>query len=162
MTTALLNELKTKLAYDPETGEFKWLTSDGRGRSKTGVGTISNSGYRIIYLGGRRHCAHRLAWLYVHGVLPEAEIDHINRIRHDNRIVNLRTATRKQNSENVPPHADGTYGMRGVYWHARATKWMAQICHNGKQRYLGLFVSAEEAKAAYAQAAADSFTHQEI
>jgi len=72
--------LKELLNYNPETGDFAWV------KSKKPAGGISSYGYRRIIIDGKEHKAHRLAWLYTHGVFPEDQIDHINGVRHDNRI----------------------------------------------------------------------------
>ena len=97
--------------------------------------------------------AHRLAWLYVHGVWPPHEVDHINGDRSDNRIANLRLATRQQNSENRHgAQSNSKTGLVGVSWHKRAGKWQAHIRVKGRTRYLGLFESTQDACMAYLQA----------
>lgn len=148
------------LHYDPETGVFTWRVS-GRGPAKVGsiAGTIHTSkGYRNIWVGGN-YKAHRLAWLYVHGVWPEGQIDHINHIKDDNRIANLREVTNGQNMQNRPHQRNSPSGFKGVLGRTRSGRWPAKIAANGKQYWLGMFDSPEQAYAAYCEAAARLHTH---
>ncbi len=86
--------LKSLLHYDPETGEFRWLTSSS---NRAPMGTIpsnlSSDGYLRIRVAGKQYRAHRLAWLYVYGKFPSEHIDHINHDILDNRIENLRDSS---------------------------------------------------------------------
>lgn len=77
-------------------------------------------GYVQIKISGKLYHAHRLAWLYVYGYMPEKEIDHINRIRDDNRIANLREATSQLNSLNTGIYKNNTSGSKGIYYNKRA------------------------------------------
>jgi hypothetical protein len=90
-------ELKKYLRYYPDSGIF---TCPCPARWDKLLGTPNKLGYVYIMVRGRMYAAHRLAWLYVHGEFPKDEIDHINRIRGDNRICNLREATHKENCRN--------------------------------------------------------------
>jgi len=82
--------LKELLSYDPETGAFTWLLSPGPKRKGEQAGSQHHSGYRFVKLDGKMYAEHRIAFLYVHGYFPEGDVDHINRIRNDNRPDNLR------------------------------------------------------------------------
>jgi hypothetical protein len=94
-------DLKQILDYDQNTGVFRWATRKcQRKRAGEIAGSVSNKGYVMIGIDYKKYSAHRLAWLYVHGDWPAGEIDHINRDRTDNRISNLRVATRRQQIEN--------------------------------------------------------------
>ena len=95
-----------------------------------------------------KHLAHRLAWLYVHGEWPAEEIDHLNRVRSDNRISNLRLATQAENKQNTSLRRDSTSGHKGVSWHKRDKKWVAEIKLHGKKHYLGYFNNINDAIAA--------------
>jgi len=103
--------------------------------------------------------AHRLAWLYVHGKWPPAEIDHKDCDPANNRISNLRLATHAQNAANAHLRRTSTSGLKGAYRHQK--KWLAQITYNGRRIYLGVFDTDKEAHAAYVAASKDlhgSFT----
>lgn len=104
-------------------------------------------------INGVRYQASHLAWLYVKGEMPSKAIDHINGIRSDNRIINLREATLSQNAMNRIKAANNTSGYKGVSFHKQSGKWQASIKINGKQKYLGLFLSQKQAHNAYVNAA---------
>lgn len=154
LTQARLREL---LSYDPETGIFRWLKAAPRRQRQ--VGTVAGGlkyGYVSICIDYRHYPAHRLAWLYVHGRWPNGEVDHINRRRADNRIANLREATRKDNSRNGSLRQNSS-GAIGVSWDAQTERWRAHITVDGKMLHLGRFDSIAEAVAARQSAAAEHF-----
>jgi hypothetical protein len=148
--------LREVLDYDPETGVFRWRRAVARNTKagqEAGVSYPQKGGVmrRRIGVGYGRYLAHRLAWLYVHGEWPAGEIDHVNGDPLDNRIVNLRPATRSQQMLNR--RVMNTSGYKGVsYWEARG-KWRAQIRFNGRNKTLGYFLTVEEAAEAYLFAA---------
>lgn len=91
------------LRYNSDSGGFTWLVSTGpRGVVGRAAGTVSSFGYVVIKLNGVLYKAHRLAWYVAHGEWPAAnmEIDHINRLRGDNRLCNLRVVSRSLNMRN--------------------------------------------------------------
>jgi hypothetical protein len=146
--------LKELLNYDPDTGDFFWKVNKS-GHAKIGQkcsGKDISTGYLKIGIDRKRYFAHRLVWLYVYGKFPDNDLDHINRVRTDNRLCNLRDATRAENLQNKS-------NVKGVYWHKRAKKWSAQIKLNKKHYYLGLHGSFEEARQAYIAAALQLHTH---
>ena len=141
ITNERLHEL---LDYNPDTGVFTWKIS----RSGVKAGTVAgakNCGYIRIRVDGIKHYAHRLAWQYVHGYDTEWEIDHINRIRDDNRIVNLREASKSCNAKNTCIRRNNNSGVNGIYWNKKFNKWLAQIGINGKRKHLGLYTSLLDA-----------------
>lgn len=142
--------LRKLLDYSPETGEFRWRFGR-RGVSAARVTWSPDSyGYYQISVDGRTYKAHRLAWLYVHGAWPPDQIDHINGIRGDNRIVNLREATRAENQGNQrKARSDNKTGLLGVFRAGGSSKFRAQICLRGNKLHIGYFSTAEEAHQAY-------------
>ena len=153
-TTEQANELTVEylrsiLHYSPETGIFTRKVGTSN-RVKVGdvAGCPRGDGYLQIKVQSRKYKAHRLAWLYVYGVWPEDQLDHVNRVRTDNRIANLRAVTNKQNQQNASKRSDNTSGHTGVRWHRWASKWLAHIRHNQKLIHLGCFATIEEAVAA--------------
>lgn len=151
--------LKSVLDYNPETGAFTWkVKRASMAMPGQAAGTLDRStGYLRIKISPRLYYAHRLAWLMVHGHFPEHEIDHINGVRSDNRIANLREATRHQNGANLPRKRNNTSGFPGVSFEGRKGKWAAYIHPKGKKRFLGYFETAEEAAAVRTAAERDHF-----
>jgi len=144
-----IEELRKVLSYDPETGRLTWRSDMGN-RVKAGgaAGTLGLNGYRQVVARRRRYYAHRVAWALYHGEWPAGQIDHINGIRTDNRIANLRDVTHAENARNKMMVSANTSGRTGVVWHKGAGKWMAQITISYRPIYLGLFAEFEEACAA--------------
>lgn len=141
--------LRYVLDYNSETGVFVWRLAIGR-RAKVGAtaGGKSNTGYWRVKVDGVFYSAHRLAWLHVYGEWPAHEIDHVNGIRDDNRLSNLRDVTKSVNQQNRHKSNNGSAtGFLGVTpYHGR---YMAQIWVSGKYRFIGYFDSPENAHAAY-------------
>ena len=146
LTREMLHDV---LVYNQDTGEFIW----GSGRPRTGklAGWTDFHGYRKISISGHEYLAHHLAWLYVFGVLPRHEIDHINGDRSDNRITNLRDVHRKINTQNQRRRRkDWSPELPlGTSFDKARNKFAAYIGHNGKTIALGRFDTPEEAGAAY-------------
>lgn len=143
------------LDYDPQTGIFRWKISNGR-RAVVGeiAGSVQVSGHIHIGIDKRRYGAHRLAWLYVHGVWPSEQIDHKNCVPHDNRLNNLREATSQQNARNKPGWRSTP---KGVLSRPCGKKWRARIRVDRRLISLGDFHTEEEAAAAYKVAAEKHF-----
>lgn len=160
MATANISaaRLRELLYYNPETGVFTWRFSrKGRkGVAGSQAGTQHRKGYRYITLDRLRESEHRLAWLYVHGMLPCSEVDHINGKRDDNRLANLRVVDPTTNRENL--HAAKTQnkssGFLGVSrcLAKKDLRFKARITVKGKEILLGRFDTAEAAHAAYLEA----------
>lgn len=136
-----LEFLKNNLSYDPETGV---VVRKSTGRPVT---STSSQGYGRIKLGGRDYKLHRVIWFMVYGELPD-QIDHINGIRTDNRLDNLRNVSRHENSVNLKKYPNNTSGQPGVNWHKAARCWIAQIRDRGRYVYLGRFSDLQKAIAA--------------
>ena len=140
------------LTYEPATGLFRWRVAVG-GVVAASIAGTNNGGYTMIAIDRKVYSAHRLAWLYVHGTLPAGQIDHINRVGTDNRIANLRDVTATENGWNkVNPQANNTTGYRGVYRRRMRNGrvlYRAKIQASGREVFLGLFETPEEASAAY-------------
>lgn len=147
------------LSYDPLTGIIRWRDRRGtRGLPGYEAGRCSPRGYRIIALGGMHYRAHRLAWLLHYGVPPRGQIDHVNGVRDDNRIVNLREATQSQNSANMRIRASNRCGFKGVHRkRVNGRCWRAQITIEKRKVHLGYFDTAEAAGRAYAAAAVRAY-----
>lgn len=156
-------ELKSILHYDAPTGVFRWRKEMKHGRIKPWsiAGCVDGDGYIKIKFDQQDYRAHRLAWLYVHGQMPEHQIDHINGIRNDNRICNLRQATIKQNNENTSLRKDNSTGCRGVHFSKREGKYVAKVEHNKQRILVGYFDQLEDAAIAVQQKRQELYTHDE-
>jgi hypothetical protein len=152
-TDLSVERLRELLSYDPTTGEFLYRVRVAR-RTPAGslAGSVNNEGYRHIRVDGRAYKAHRLAWLHVHGTWPGGMLDHIDGDRDNNRIANLREATRSQNLANSRPYRANSKYHKGINRRTSGL-WDARISHNGKCHFLGCFKTEGEAVAAYASAA---------
>lgn len=106
------------------------------------VGSIHATGYRHVTWMGKPHKVHRLIFLLEHGYLPK-EIDHINGDRQDNRLENLREATRSENQYNKGMCRSNTSGFRGVSWHKHSKSWVVRVCTKGKSKSIGYFDDLE-------------------
>lgn len=153
--------LRELLEYDPETGEFRWRVPGRSDRAKVGdvAGYLGSHGYIVICADGREFLGHKLAWVWVYGVWATADLDHINRVRTDNRIANLRLVTPSENTFNAGLRSDNTSGYRGISWDSSRRKWCAYIAVNGKLLHLGRFASIDDAIAARQAAEVKFFGH---
>lgn len=154
--TLSIERLREVLNYEPETGVFTWrIAMPPRGMAGARAGTIQKNGYRAICINGFRAYAHRLAWFYVTGQWPSKHIDHRNGVHDDNRISNLREASRSQNLANQKLRSTSLSGFKGVS--KKRNSWQARLNVQGKQRVLGCFATPELAHQAYVDAAQKHF-----
>lgn len=148
--------LKELINYDPETGAITWRNTI-RGKIRGGEPAGSpHEGYWRLRIAGRVYRGQRIAWCYIHGIWPEL-IDHINGDPLDNRIANLRVATKAQNGANRGMNKNNKSGYKGVAYGKRDRRWGAYITVAGKSIGLGSYDTAEDAHAAYARAASRYF-----
>lgn len=152
--TVTQSRLRELLNYDPVSGVFTWKMSL---KTTIKVGDAAGGkkpvGYLYIGIDQRIYLAHRLAWFYMTGEWPKADIDHVNGIRDDNRFCNLREATRSENLQNKGASPSNHSGFKGVSFSKSKRRWDARIVANKKRYYLGSFGTPEEAHAAYCAAA---------
>lgn len=139
------------LSYCPTTGHLRWRISRGGGVAGAKAGTRCN-GYLQIQIDFVFHRAHRVAWLLAFGRWPELALDHINGVRDDNRLANLREATPQQNARNRGLCRRNTSGKVGVHPIMGGALWGAEICFNGRGIYLGRFQCVGDAIAARCKA----------
>ena len=144
--------LKEVLDYNPETGVFVLRVDRGRTRAGMEAGCVRTDGYITIMIDTKACLAHRLAWLFVYGYLPENNIDHINQNSGNNWIDNLREVSRQCNLRNTGNRTNNTSGVKGVSWHIHVKKYQVGITVNRQQIHLGYFKSLLEAAEARRQA----------
>lgn len=160
------NRLKELLEYDPDTGVFTWLPRDGNTRSVkvfnsryagkvAGSIQVDSSKHKqlVIYVDKKSYKAHRLAWLYMYGELPDGIVDHKNGDSLDNRFVNLRLVDDYQSAWNKGKLLTNKSGFKGVSRKKRTGRWVAQISYKGKKIHIGTYDTPEEAHEAYCEAA---------
>jgi len=158
--------VRARLDYSAETDVFTWRekpvanqfdnTWNKRFAGKQ-AGALSNDRYIRVSIDGKLHLCQLLAWLYVHGVLPASGVDHKDRDPSNNRMANLRVATKAENGANTALSRRNTSGAKGVRWNRECRKWQATIVVNGKSKHLGLFDSIDAAKATYMGAAREIY-----
>ena len=158
------SEIAASFDYDPLTGILRWkYRADRQKRWNTRwagkeAGSPDKDGYLDVPLNGRRCKAHRLIWTLMTGAIPAHDIDHENTIKNDNRWSNLREASGTQNNANAAARKFNPLGVKGIYRRKTCkSSYLAQIQVNGKNHYLGTYRTAEEAHAAYAEAATKHF-----
>lgn len=163
----LVRFARERFEYDAVTGELRWRDPGPEAfDSKKGyrifrrrfagcaAGSVKKSdGYVRVFANGRSLLAHRVIWALVYGEVPVLDIDHADRNRSNNKLSNLRIATRSQNCMNRPAHRTNKVGIKGVHWHRATGKWAASIRFDGKRKHLGVFGTVSEAATAYRSAA---------
>ncbi len=137
-------ELKEFIDYNPDTGVFVWIKKRGsRGIPGNIIDNPTSLGYRTIAFGRKLYSAHHVAWWFTYGTQAESEIDHINGDRSDNRISNLRLASREENTRNASVRKDSTTGVKGVSPDGNSFK--ARCWADGVRHNLGNFRTIEAA-----------------
>lgn len=142
-----IQRLKELFHYDAETGIFTRLKTAGGMVTGSIAGSLNPMGYLRVSIDHERYLCHRLAWLYSYGSWPEHEIDHINGIRTDNRLCNLRDVPHCINQLNKLAPKNNTSGVKGVYWNKKDKRWHARCSIDGKKYHIGNFTDLNEARA---------------
>lgn len=153
-TDLTAQRLRELLDYNPDTGVFRWRNPRGKAVNKPSAGSSDSSGYTKIGIAGRDYRAHRLVWLYVHGVWPDGQVDHMDGNPGNNAIGNLRDVPQTVNQHNQrTAHTNNGHGFMGASRNGK--KWKARILVDGVRRYLGVFDTPEAAHTAYLSAKRD-------
>ncbi|URF03001.1 HNH endonuclease signature motif containing protein [Cupriavidus campinensis] len=149
-----IERMKSIVEYNPDTGIFSRLVAAGGRKVGDVCGWTMNRGYINVNVGGCQVLAHRLAWMFMYGPIPpKMDIDHIDGDRKNNRIANLRLATRSQNNQNISrARSDNRTGLLGAHVGRSLGSYTSRISVNGKDTFLGTFATAEDAHAAYMKA----------
>lgn len=144
------------LRYEPETGRLVWIkkASDKTMIGKRAGWQRSPGGYRQVGFKGQILYEHRLIWLLVTGRFPACQVDHINGIKDDNRLENLREASSSQNIVNIGAKRDNKSGAKNVHWCRTKQRWVAKVKLNGRTKHAGEFRDYEQAVEAAAAARA--------
>ena len=141
-------KIKEYLKYDKDTGKLTWIQRPSR-RIKIGdeAGSLSHYGYVEIGFNGTLIKAHRIAWFLHYNEDPKDQIDHINGIREDNKIDNLRVVSNRKNSQNNKRNRNGK--LVGAYRRKGKSRWESSVYIDGKYNYLGVYSTEQEAHDAY-------------
>jgi hypothetical protein len=141
--------IRSVLSYDPVTGIITWSSrvalcihiGDEAGYLRR------KDGYRMIKINDTCILSHRLAWAYIYGKWPEHDIDHINGVKDDNRIENLRHVLHRENNSNNKRVRNG--GLVGAHYHKQSGKWVSSALIGRVKIYIGIFDTEQEAHDAY-------------
>tara|TARA_Y100000114_G_scaffold88305_1_gene81749 strand:+ start:5847 stop:6353 length:507 start_codon:yes stop_codon:yes gene_type:complete len=144
---------KEAFEYNQETGELIHTGKSCPRLKGIVAGYVKQKGYVAISIDGREYLAHQLVWVHQTGCWPSKSIDHINRVKSDNRMVNLRMANVSENNSNVGISQKNTTGFKGVYRSGSNGRYRAMIGSAKSLKYLGCFGSPREAAMAYDAAA---------
>ena len=136
----MLTQELVRSIFDYEDGNL--IRKKGRDIDLGLAGTLTPKGYVKAKIGKKSYPIHRLVFLLHHGYLPDV-IDHIDGNRANNKIENLRSATKAENSANQKIRTTNTSGMKGVSWHSANKKWKVAICKNYVPIYLGTYEDYE-------------------
>lgn len=141
-------ELRRRFAYDPATGHLTYKVP-GPPKKRVGdrAGSLGKRGYRDVSVKGALYKEHRVIWAIVTGAWPTHDVDHVNRVRDDNRWANLREATRSENLSNQGLKPNNKSGLKGVS--SRGGSHVAVFRLHGKIQRIGPFKTAREAAMAY-------------
>lgn len=150
--------LRQLLRYEPETGMLYWkprplnmFPNERMGRiwntrfAGKEAGAMMTTGYSLIRLWMKPFLAHRIIWMLEYGAWPTGEIDHIDGVRNNNALVNLRDVSHHENTKNLRPRSGTTSGVNGVRFDEKSKRWNSYICLDGKSKFLGSFPNLEEA-----------------
>jgi hypothetical protein len=143
----MLTQARIRELFDyREGGELVWKVQTSN-CIKVGdvAGCLDSKGYKKTQVDGKKYLNHRLIWLWHFGYFSEHGLDHINRIRHDNRIENLREASKVCNARNAKVFSNNHFGITGVCWDKGVSKWLVRIKIQNKTIYLGRYDTLLEA-----------------
>lgn len=149
ITGEYLTLLEQYLSYDADTGLLTWKRHVSYSSNKPGkvAGHRGLRGYVTVRLSGIINYAHRVAWYLHYGTWPEKYIDHINGVRDDNKIKNLREVSKRENNQNTVKHRNGK--LVGTSFYKERKKWRAYMKTKGRQVFIGYFDTEQEAHEAY-------------
>jgi hypothetical protein len=155
--------VRSRLSYDPESGVLQWKPITGHRWAAawnakfagTAAGRVDSTGYIQVAINAKRYPATHLIWIIVTGAWPVAMIDHKNRCRTDNRLINLREASRTENIRNSGPKRPFYKGVKRTS--SIIERWQARISVGGEYKHLGVFDTPREAAVAYDNASREFF-----
>lgn len=139
--------VKRLFDYNKDTGVLRWRVNRRCVFKGKKCNSLDSDGYKRVTIDGKSYRVHRVAWLYHYGYIPENQIDHINQIKTDNRVVNLREVSYSCSSQNRDNFKNNTSGIKGISWSIYSKKWKVTIMKGCKSMHGGYFTSLDEAVA---------------
>jgi len=150
----MMDDINNHIKYEPETGKLYWIYGRKKIKENDEVGHVRADGYIRLKYNGKSYYAHKIAWLLYYGYWPQGIVDHINGIKSDNRINNLRNVSQKENCQNRIEHRQGK--LLGTHYNKKFNNWQSFITFNGKKKHLGCFDTEQKAHEAYLKALEES------
>ena len=145
-----IERLRELLNYDPETGILTWkVHRNNRAQAGSVAGSVNRYGYIELRVDYATLRSHRVAWAIHHGKWPNLMVDHIDGVKTNNQIKNLRDVTNSKNQQNRRVWSNKKTGLLGAIKNMKGCSFQARINLEGKYKYLGNYKTAEEAHAAY-------------
>ena len=141
VTQALLQKFYT---YDEVTGELSHRLPQHGKEIGDVIGSLTNTGYLAMAIDSTNYLVHRIIWMYVHGYMPE-QVDHIDHVKTNNALINLREVTNTINSKNASLSKNSSTRVNGVSFNKTRNKYRAYITVNRKQINLGSFSTLDAA-----------------
>lgn len=150
----MITQERLKELFNLEDGKLIRKKAAAKAKAGTSSTAKDRDGYLVVGVDGKLYRAHRMVWLYIHGSLPEnCDIDHINRVKDDNRPENLRAISHAENLQNKTRYKNNRTGFKGVWRSNQTGKFVAVIEHMGKRYHIGCFEAPEDASIAYEEKA---------
>lgn len=141
-----VEDLRKLFEYNEQTGILYWSVNKGRATKGDIAGTNHNKGYLSVQIDKTAYLLHRVIWCIYYGQWPSKFIDHIDLNKKNNKINNLRLATRANNCQNHARRIDSNSSIKGVTWHVRLNKWQARVQIDNKRVHLGYFHNLMDAE----------------
>lgn len=140
-----------------DNGVLRWKHQKRKMLSGSLAGTIANTGYVIICVDYKKFLAHRIIWEMFNGPITDGmQIDHINHIRDDNRIENLRLVSHIENHRNLSRQKNNKSGRTGVSFDRKSGLWRAYV----SRMHIGFFANKEDAISAREKAETSTGYHE--
>jgi hypothetical protein len=153
MLTSTPPEVRDYFTFDADSGVLTRIRSDQSDKFQPRPlgGNVGDGQYVTVMFKGRVLQGHRVAWFLHYGTDADGFIDHINGVRTDNRIINLRSVTHQQNCLNSRPKTAGR--LKGAQFSTARGVYQSSIRVGARRVFLGNFSTEVEAHEAYVAAA---------
>ena len=144
MTDKSISQTRMQELFEYRNGELYRKVAIKNTKIGDKAGSAHTEGYLQIGIDGKTYKLHRVIFLMHYGYLPD-EVDHKDTDPSNNKIENLRPASRANNAKNRAIGKNNTSGYKGVSWSKAANKWKVEVSVNGKRKYIGVFKDLEQA-----------------